>query len=61
MERFFFAVIPAQAGIQWLQEFGDPCRSLPLQAAGRGRDDGKQAFFDSLLRGEGRNEAELHV
>ena len=32
MEHFFFAVIPAQAGIQWLQELGDPCLR---------RDDGK--------------------
>jgi hypothetical protein len=23
MENFYFAVIPAQAGIQWLQVFGD--------------------------------------
>ena len=41
MEHFYFAVIPAKAGIQWLQVLGDPCRSLPLQAVGRGRDDGK--------------------
>ncbi len=27
MEHFFFAVIPAQAGIQWLQGLGDPCLS----------------------------------
>jgi hypothetical protein len=31
----------------------DPCRSLPLQAGGRGRNDGEEAFFDTLIRGEG--------
>ena len=25
MENLYFAVIPAEAGIQWLQELRDPC------------------------------------
>ena len=41
MEHLYSAVIPAKAGIQGLQGLRDPCRSLPLQAVGRGRDDGK--------------------
>jgi len=36
--------MPANAGIQWLQELGDP--------RFRG-DDGKLVFFDTLQRGEG--------
>jgi hypothetical protein len=44
MQNFYFAVIPAQAGIQWLQELRDPCLR---------RDDGEEAFFDTLLWGEG--------
>jgi hypothetical protein len=32
---------PAKAGIQWHQGLRDPCRSLALQAVGRGRDDSK--------------------
>jgi hypothetical protein len=38
MEHFYFAVIPAKAGIQWLQELRDPRL--------RG-DDGKLVFFDT--------------
>jgi hypothetical protein len=41
MEHLFFAVIPAKAGIQWLQVLRDPRRSLPPQAVGGGGDDGK--------------------
>ena len=41
MENFCVAVIPAQAGIHWLRELGDPCLR---------RDDGKLVFFDTLLR-----------
>ena len=44
MENSYFAVIPAQAGIPWLQELRDPCLR---------RDDGKLVFFDTLQRGEG--------
>ena len=55
MECLHFAVIPAQAGIQWPQELGDPRRSLSLQAVGRGGDDGKLLFFDTLLWGEGQS------
>jgi len=50
MEHFFFVVLPAQAGIQWLQELRDPRRSLPPQVVGGGRDDGRQVFFDTLSR-----------
>ena len=32
MENFYLAVIPAQAGIQWIKVLGDPCLR---------RDDGK--------------------
>jgi len=39
MENLYLAVIPAEAGIQWLQELGDPRL--------RG-DDGKLVFFDTL-------------
>ena len=38
MENFYFAVIPAKAGIHWLQGLRDP----------RG-EDGKLVFFDTLL------------
>ena len=41
MENFYSAVIPAKAGIQWLQGLRDPRL--------RG-DDSKLVFFDSLLR-----------
>ncbi len=44
MEHFYFAVIPAKAGIQWLQELRDPRLS---------GDDGKLVFFDTPQRGEG--------
>ena len=27
MENLYLAVIPAKAGIHWLQELGDPCLS----------------------------------
>jgi hypothetical protein len=43
MENFCVAVIPAQAGIHWLRELGDPCLR---------RDDGKLVFLDTLQRGE---------
>ena len=39
MENFYSAVIPAKAGIQWLQGLRDPRL--------RG-DDGKLVFFDTL-------------
>jgi len=42
MENLYLAVIPAEAGIQWLQELRDPRL--------RG-DDGKLVFFDTLIRG----------
>jgi len=42
MESFHFSVIPAKAGIHWLQLLRDPCLR---------RDDGEEAFFDPL-RGE---------
>jgi hypothetical protein len=35
-------VIPAKAGIRWLQVLGDPCFR---------RDDGEEAFFDTLVGG----------
>ena len=41
MENFYLAVIPAQAGIQWLKVLRDPCLR---------RDDGKLVFFDTPLR-----------
>jgi hypothetical protein len=44
MENLHLSVIPAQAGILWLQVLGDPCLR---------RDDGEEAFFDTLRRGEG--------
>ena len=42
MKNFCSAVIPAKAGIQWLQGLKDPRL--------RG-DDGKLAFFDTLAGG----------
>ena len=39
MENLYLAVIPAHAGIQWFLVLRDSCRSLPLQALGRGRND----------------------
>jgi hypothetical protein len=42
MENLYLAVIPAEAGIQWLQELGDPRL--------RG-DDGKLVFFDTRESG----------
>ena len=50
MVSFFLAVIPAQAGIQWLKVLSDPCLRM---------DDGKLVFFDTLLWGEGQDEGEL--
>jgi hypothetical protein len=41
MENLYLSVIPAKAGIQWLQVLGDPCLR---------RDDDKEAFFGTLLR-----------
>ena len=38
MENFHLSVIPAQAGIHWLQVLGDPCLR---------RDDGEEAFFNT--------------
>ena len=52
MENFYSAVIPAKAGIQWLQGLGDPCLR---------RDDGKEAFFDTLLRGDDTEVQVLHL
>jgi len=39
MEHFYSAVMPAKAGIHWLQVLRDPCLR---------RDDGEEAFFDTL-------------
>jgi hypothetical protein len=44
MENLHLSVIPAKAGIQWLQVLGDPCLR---------RDDGEEAFYDTLQGGEG--------
>ena len=46
MENFYSAVMPAKAGIHWLQELGDPRWNLPLQVVGRGGDDGKGGQAD---------------
>jgi hypothetical protein len=43
MENVHLSVIPAQAGIQWLQVLGDPCLR---------RDDGEEAFSDTRGGGE---------
>ena len=56
MENLYFAVIPAQAGIQWLQELRDPRLRGDDGFFG---DDGKLVFFDTLLWGEGQDEGEL--
>jgi len=45
MENLYFAVMPAKAGIHWLQVLRDPCLR---------RDDGEEAFFDTLLRERAR-------
>jgi hypothetical protein len=55
MKCLHLSVMPAKAGIHWLQVLRDPCRRLPLQAVGRGRDDGEETFFDTLLWAEGQN------
>ncbi len=47
MENLHPSVIPAEAGIQWLQVLRDPCFR---------RDDGEEAFFVTPLRGEGQDE-----
>jgi len=47
MEHSHLSVIPAKAGIHWLQVLGDPCLR---------RDDGQEAIFDTLLWGEGQGE-----
>jgi hypothetical protein len=41
MENVHLSVIPAKAGIHWLQALRDPCLH---------RDDGDEAFADTLLR-----------
>jgi hypothetical protein len=41
MENVHLSVIPAKAGIHWLQVLRDPCFR---------RDDGEEAFFDTLSR-----------
>jgi hypothetical protein len=41
MENVHLSVIPAKAGIHWLQVLGDPCLR---------RDDGEEALFDTLFR-----------
>jgi len=41
MENVHLSVIPAQAGIHWLQVLGDPCLR---------RDDGEGASFDTVSR-----------
>ncbi len=51
IEYFYFAVIPAQAGIQGLQELGDPRWSLSPQSLGGDGDDGKLVLFDTLNQG----------
>jgi hypothetical protein len=43
MEYLSLSVIPAQAGIHWLQGLGDPCLR---------RDDSKLVFLDTLLKEE---------
>ena len=40
MENLHLSVIPAQAGIHWLQVLRDPCFR---------RDDGEEALFDTLF------------
>ena len=50
MEKLHLSVIPAKAGIHWLHVLRDPCLR---------RDDGEEAFFDTLLWGEGQDEGEL--
>jgi hypothetical protein len=40
MENVHLSVIPAKAGIHWLQVLRDPCLR---------RDDGEEAFFDTLF------------
>jgi hypothetical protein len=42
MENVHLSVIPAKAGIHWLQVLRDPCLR---------RDDGEEAFFDTLRDG----------
>jgi hypothetical protein len=42
MENVHLSVIPAKAGIHWLQGLRDPCLR---------RDDGEEAFFDTRERG----------
>ena len=49
MQSLYFPVIPAKAGIQWLPELRHP--------RFRG-DDGKQVFFDTLLRERARMRVE---
>jgi len=41
MENLHLSVIPAHAGIPWLQVLRDPCLR---------RDDVEEAFFDTLMR-----------
>ena len=41
MENVRLSVIPAQAGIQWLQVLRDPCLR---------RDDGEEAILETLRR-----------
>ena len=41
MEKLHLCVIPAKAGIHWLHVLRDPCLR---------RDDGEEAFFDTLSR-----------
>jgi len=42
MKKLNLCVIPAQAGIHWLQVLRDPCLR---------RDDGEEVFFDTLESG----------
>jgi hypothetical protein len=43
MENLHLSVNPAKAGIQWLKVLRDPCFR---------RDDGEEAFFDTLAGGD---------
>ena len=43
MDYLHLSVIPAKAGIHWLQVLRDPCLR---------RDDGKLVFFDTLESGD---------
>ena len=52
MENAYSAVIPAQAGIPWLRVLRDPCFR---------RDDGEEAFFDTLSGGKDSSGGRDHL